>query len=232
METFEQQKMSDFESKQKRFDCLEELDKLFSRNDLSLFEVCNALLLIIPKGFEQTEMCNVRLSIFDKTYESNNFKESNWFISSNIQFENNTFGQTMVYYSYPTDFNAECVFKPEEKVLLNIISSKLLELLFKLELVNSELLNQNKIAMEKQSEWRILVDLLHKTDHLLFSIISRKMINLLFFKGIDEARQVFHRLGTFDEYENPFAETNSPTKKQVLENSYNMGEEIDRKSDV
>ncbi len=226
MDNLETPRLGEIDIKQKRFDCLAAVDNLFAEKDFSLFEICNSLLTIIPLGFEQTEMCNVRLSVFDKTYESNDFKESNWFISSNIQFENITFGQVMVYYSYPTDFNAECVFNPEEKVLLNIIAYKLLEHLFKLNIVNSELLNQRSISLEKQSEWKILVDLLHKTDHLLFSIISRKMINLLFFKGIDEARQVFHKLGTFDEYENPFAETNSPSKKQVLENSYNMGEEI------
>ncbi|HOQ49816.1 MAG TPA: PEP/pyruvate-binding domain-containing protein, partial [Candidatus Kapabacteria bacterium] len=77
-----------------------------------------------------------------------------------------------------------------------------------------------------KKEWFVVLDIIKKTDQNLFSIISRKMLNNLFCKGIEESKLLFAKLGTNVDIQSSTAEQNRPSKKQVLEISFYLGNEI------
>ena len=82
-------------------------------------------------------------------------------------------------------------------------------------------------AEKSKPEWKVITEMLKRTDHHLYSIVSRKMINKLYFKGIEEVKPLFQKLGTVpdDGYSN-MSEINRPSKKQILETSYSLGNKV------
>jgi hypothetical protein len=75
-------------------------------------------------------------------------------------------------------------------------------------------------------ELPLLLKFIKKTDPYQFSIISRKMVNYLYTKGISQAKNLFLRLGASGNEDSILTEINTPSKKQTLDKSFNLGDEI------
>ncbi len=78
----------------------------------------------------------------------------------------------------------------------------------------------------EKEELTLMLGFIKKSDPYQFSVISRKMVNHLYTKGINQAKELFLRLGSIGNEASIMTENNTPSKKQVLENSFSLGEEI------
>ena len=75
-------------------------------------------------------------------------------------------------------------------------------------------------------ELGLMLNFIKKTDPYQYSVIARKMVNFLFTKGIEDGRELFVKLGSAGNEESILTEINMPSQKQMLDNSYNLGESI------
>lgn len=72
----------------------------------------------------------------------------------------------------------------------------------------------------------LMLNFINKTDPYQYSVIARKMVNYLFTKGIEEGRELFVKLGSAGNEDSTLTEINMPSRKQMLENSYTLGDSI------
>ncbi|MGC8956773.1 MAG: PEP/pyruvate-binding domain-containing protein [Candidatus Kapaibacteriota bacterium] len=71
-----------------------------------------------------------------------------------------------------------------------------------------------------------LISVLKKIDPYLLSVISRKMLNYLLFRGYKKAREISILLGNNENEKEKLIETNEPLKKNILEDALNYSKEI------
>lgn len=212
----------------KELNCLYKVENLFNQTHLSLEEIMNNLLTIIPEGFRLPEIVKVRIKFFNSLYQMPDFKESNFSIHSEIKAFNEDFGFMEVFLNgNNTSLN---YFLNEEKQLLTTISDRLghFAIYIKVRGLFQELKDLNEeLAISKKPEWLVILDMLKNTDQNLYSILSRKMLNFLFCRGIKESNEFFKKLGSNLDYESmTSSEINRPSKKTALLQSFKFGHEI------
>lgn len=214
----------------KELNCLYLIEELLNNAENTVEEILWKAVDVIPQGFQHSEYCMVRIICLGKIYQPANFIETPWVQISHIKVKDESIGTIYIYYSENAKINDEPPFLKEELKLLNTIADRIGHFILhqRLKRVFSELQNQQSESYEKpKPEWSVILSMLRRTDQHLFSIISRKMINHLFCKGIKESKEIFRKLGTnLEDNQAAFSEINRPSKKQVLENSFNLGFEI------
>lgn len=84
---------------------------------------------------------------------------------------------------------------------------------------------QNEIISKE--ELKKLINTLVQIDPYLFSVISRKMLNYLLFRGYPEAKEISNFLWNSDSIRENFLTDNSqPSQKNALQNSLKYSKEI------
>lgn len=213
------------EERAKELNCLFKIEEILNQSDISIHELFNQLIDIIPTGFQYIPFCHVRVIYEDNIYQKPEFKKSKWKISTNIKDQDKIVGVIEVYYSKELPDSDVGPFLKEEEKLINTICERISHYLLyrKLKRLYKEIdTNDNH---EHKPEWAVVLDLLKQTDKDLFSIISRKMIITLFTRGIKEAADLFARTGSLST-EGTETEINKPSKKQILQKSYFLSGEI------
>lgn len=214
----------------KELNCLYMVEDLFNQTHLSLEEIMNKLLQIIPDGFRFPETIKVRIKFFDVIYQEPDFVDSKFSLKSDIKAFDEDFGRIEVFSSgsdIPSNSNP---FMKEENQLLGTISDRIghFAIYIKVRGLFHELKELNEeLAISQKPEWLVILDMLKKTDQNLYSILSRKMLNHLFCKGVKESSELFQKLGSNIDYDSVVSsEINRPSKKSVLMQSFKFGHEI------
>ncbi len=212
------------EERAKELSCLYSIEEVLHQKDLSFEEYIYHLLEKIPLGFQFTDNCRAKIVIEDVIYQPTDFVETPWFIEANIEEYDEHYGTVSVYYLKEFQTYNEGPFLSDERRLINTIADRVGHFLFYSKM--KEIYSDNNENEQSKPEWMIVLDMLKKTDQNLFSVLSRKMLNHLFCKGINESRQLFVRLGSTVDFDKPVGEINRPSKKQVLQQSFKFGLEI------
>lgn len=212
----------------KELDCIYLVDEILINEDFSFEEILSEVADVLPLGMQDPENCFARIIFDDKVYCKHHFKPTEWYIKSAIKVQKEIFGLVEVYFIEQNIKERDSKFLDEEKKLLTAIADRISLYIIhqKFSDVFREWRNKQADQSEKKPDWRVIMDMLKRTDQHTFSIISRKMINHLFYKGIKEAKELFKKLGNLYDDDNPGTEVNRPTKKQVLDNSFNLGDEV------
>ena len=214
----------------KELNCLYKVEDLFSQTHLTLEEIMNRLLQIVPDGFRFPEFVKVRIQFFDKKYQLPDFEASNFLLDSHIKAFGEEFGKIEVFSKESDIPSTSSPFLKEEVQLLNTISDRVghFAIYIKVRGLFQELKELNEELSESQKpEWLVILDMLKKTDQSLYSILSRKMLNHLFCKGVRESMDLFKKLGSNVDFDSTVsAEINRPSKKSVLMQSFKFGHEI------
>jgi len=213
----------------KELDCLYRIEEILSDSDNSFDDIILAVVDALPSGMQYPDNCFARIIFDNTTYSRTNFEPTSHGLITEIKVQNEVFGTIEIYYSHETAKEVEESFLKEEEKLVATVADRIS--LFVIHQKFSDVfkewrIKQAEMTEKNKPEWQVIIDMLKRTDQHTYSIISRKMINHLFYKGIDEAKSLFKKLGNLYDEETPGTEVNRPTKKQVLENSYNLGEEI------
>lgn len=213
----------------KELNCLYMIEDLFSKTQLTLEEIMNNLLDIIPKGFRFPDTIWIRIKFFEKTYQQPEFHISNFKISADITAFGENFGLLEIFTKESDIPSTSNPFLTEEVQLLNTISDRLghFAIYLKVRGLFHELKELNQELSDSQKpEWLVILDMLRKTDQNLYSILSRKMLNHLFCRGVKESNDLFIKLGSHLDFDQVSAEINRPSKKSVLMQSFKLGHEI------
>ena len=202
----------DLRERAKELNTLYKIQELLGTPNLSIDEVCQGMVEVLPPGWQYPDVCQAQITYGEATYKTPGYKETPWIQTADITVQNNTVGQIIVCYTEEKPLSDEGPFLKEERKLINTIADQ-----FGFYILHQELRHvfqeQQKTEGERKGEWKVILDLLKRTDPGLLMRIARKMISYLDWKDVKEATQLRERFGPAyrreqGSYENrPFQQT-------------------------
>ncbi|MFP4370199.1 MAG: PEP/pyruvate-binding domain-containing protein, partial [Candidatus Kapaibacterium sp.] len=220
------------EERAKELNCLYKIEELLTDPSLDEKEVIQGIAHAIPPGWQYSDICVAKVVVNTISKQTPGFKDTPWRLTAPIIVQDEPVGRVEVHYLEKMPNAGEGPFLKEERKLINTIADRLGHYILhhRLKKVFQDWQSQKAEldgSTRHRPEWSIVIEMLRKTDHNLFSVISRRMINHLFCRGVDESKKLFEKLGSnLDFGTSTSTEVNRPSKKQVLESSYNLGMEI------
>jgi predicted nucleotidyltransferase len=189
--------------------------------DVRFNNICNLI-------FEfDSSIVGVEITFSNFVFSSSKYSKTNHYVSSQLIASNIAMGVVTIYLdknietfdstSFPVDLFIELI---AEKISTYLFISKLESTLREIEK------EKYNLEVSHRTKYGIVLDLLKNTDRNLYSIITRKMLNFLLIKGIDESSKIFEKLGSRSDSTTYISEINRPTKKQVLEQIYHLSNDI------
>ncbi|HRP01293.1 MAG TPA: PEP/pyruvate-binding domain-containing protein [Candidatus Kapabacteria bacterium] len=204
---------------------LYQLDKLINENDnLSVFisKVINSF----PSICTNTGSFYIKFNLFEKEYTApgTNYKNLVKVFYQDLEFNDEYFGFMEIFSIDPEVYQLD----EDNKLLVKKVADKLNHyLMYKFLKAQNESGDKLDLHSMMKTEWEIILDIIRKTDQNLYSVLSRKMLNHLFTKGIHESQELYKKMGTdlsIENSNNLFV--NRPSKKTVMMQSFKFGDEI------
>ncbi|MEW6703144.1 MAG: PEP/pyruvate-binding domain-containing protein [Bacteroidota bacterium] len=185
----------ELQERNKELNCLYTIEDSLNRSDISLRQAFHTVINAIPPGWQYPNKCKAKLVYGDIVYQTSDFDETKWCISSDIVVQEKVVGHIAVYYleEIPPANYGYGPFLKEEKKLLDTIAERLGHFILhhKLKNVFNELRTvREQVDGRRKGEWRIVLDMIRKTDPNLFLGLLRKMLHLLCWKGVEEAEML------------------------------------------
>ncbi|HBC45821.1 MAG TPA: pyruvate, phosphate dikinase [candidate division Zixibacteria bacterium] len=203
----------------KELNCLYRIEEILTDPDSNIESVCREIVLAIPLGWQYPELCQIKIVLEDYVAQSTDFKGSHRFLRADIKVFEKIVGSISVYYMKEVPMEGGSPFLKEEVKLIGTIAERLGNFVTHQRMRRFYKDKEGKRQDDaKKAEWRILLDLLRKTDRILFLRISYKMLNHLCWTGITEAQklvQYYDPEGQSVDGES-IIESNRPHKKKVL----------------
>ena len=218
--------VDELKERAKELNCLYEIQELLNDKNKNTKEILTGIIRAIPPGWQYPDICKSKLTYKDITIKSDNFDESKWVLISDINVQNEIVGKLEIFYTQERPVCDEGPFLKEERKLINTITEQIGSFFFHKEL-KSVFEEKKQTQKGGNSEWWIILDMLKKTDPKLLIRISRKMVNYLCWKGIEEAETLFEYFDPANPNDkNQFKETNFPVKAKSESDSLNITEKI------
>ncbi|MFA7228358.1 MAG: PEP/pyruvate-binding domain-containing protein [Melioribacteraceae bacterium] len=218
--------VAELQERSKELNCLYTIEESLNRSDISLRQAFHTVINSIPPAMQYPQKVRAKLVYGDIYYQTGDFEETKWFMRSEIIVQDKLVGSISVFYieEVPPVSSKSGPFLKEEKKLLNTIADRLGHFILHHQLKN--ILRQSRSVCEPQEvkprgEWRIVLDMIRKTDPNLFMSLLRKMLHLLCWKGVEEAEKLMKhtnlikRGGTEEEIN---YDDNKPLKFTKIEN--------------
>lgn len=217
------------EERAKELNCLYSIEELLSKSDINLVNIIYGIIETLPQGLQYSFAAKTRITINDDIYQSADFQETEWKMEADIKVQDEIAGKLEIFYVEQLPQSDFGPFHKEEKRLLSTVADRIGHFILhqKLKAVFNKIEKQKaELESQQKPEWKVVLDLLKNTDQNLFSIVSRKMLNHLFTRGIEESDDLFKKLGSKTDEQESMSVTNRPSKKQVLQNTYNLANDI------
>jgi PAS domain S-box-containing protein len=125
MEEALRKKTYDLGERVKELNCLFAFSNLMETPDISLPEIFQGLVNIIPPGWQYPEKTCARLVLEDQIFKTANFMETIWRQSSPILMDGRRVGTLEVYYLEEKPECDEGPFLEEERNLLNVLAGRI-----------------------------------------------------------------------------------------------------------
>ncbi|KPL07766.1 pyruvate phosphate dikinase [bacterium SM23_57] len=203
------QLVHELKERAKELNCLYEVQALLNNPEISLDEVLNGIIKAIPPGWQYPEICQAKIRHDGVVYHSDKFIETPWVQQADIVVQDNIMGEISVYYTEERPLIDEGPFMREERRLINTIADQLGNYLLGRQL--KDLFERGPTAEEtRETGWRVVLNLLRRTDPNLLVKISQKMINYLCWIGVKEAESLLEYLSPAYRTEMDVQERNAP----------------------
>jgi pyruvate, water dikinase len=182
--------IDDLKERAKELNCLYKVEEIMSEPNLALQEVFRRIVEKLPAGWQFADKCQARITYGDFEVQTMGFRESPWVQHADILVQDKVVGRISVCYTEERPPADEGPFLKEERKLINTIADRL----------KHRILHTNlKTVFERQKEespeeWRIILDLLRRTDPTLLTRISRKMLNHLLWSGFKVAHRILEQI--------------------------------------
>jgi len=209
-----------FKERAKELECLYKIENSMLDPEADISKVCQGIIDAIPPGWQYPDICQAKIQVYGDTYKTPNFKETPWVQSADIRVAGEKVGSLNVYYIEEMPVEDDGPFLKEEKRLVETIVDRLggfIGFQDMRKIFEERQAAAQEIIESNRSEWQVLLELLRKTDRVLFLSISQKMLNHLCWMGIEEAQGLI-RYYTNDDGRVLEEETDSnrPYRKQTM----------------
>jgi pyruvate,water dikinase len=181
--------LHDLGERAKELNCLYEVQELLGTPEISIDQICEGIIKVLPPGWQYPDVCQAEITYNGSVYCTPGYTASPWVQSAEIVVQDEVVGSVSVCYMEERPASDEGPFLKEERRLINTIAEQ-----FGFHILHQKLRQvfqeQQWSEEERRSEWRVIVDLLKRTDPALLMRISRKMIHYLGWNGVSEAEQL------------------------------------------
>ncbi|HLF14217.1 MAG TPA: PEP/pyruvate-binding domain-containing protein, partial [Bacteroidota bacterium] len=212
----------------KELSCLYTVEELFNRPGISLHDIIRGIINAIPAGWKYPDVCRAAINYAGEIYRQPDFVETPWVMHAEVVSQETVVGNVSVYYTEERPAADEGPFLKEERRLIDAIADRLgRRILFE---KLKDLFENQPAGPGGEPQWRVILDLLQKTDARLFMRMSRKMLNLLSSAGNEEASDLLARyhLMFAGEQESSSADANRPLRIRAETISPQVTDEIFR----
>ncbi len=184
--------MDDLNERAKELNCLYRVDGILGKAQDSIENKMLQIVDLIPEGWQHCDLCSARIELNEFACQTDNYRETPWFQQKEIVVNNQAVGSVRVTYS------EDKPFLREEDKLLQTIADKVAAFLDRDELKRSvQQWQRLKSSLENsadRSDWKVIVDLLYKTDIEAYLRTARKMMNYLFWIGNEKAMSLLAKI--------------------------------------
>jgi hypothetical protein len=202
----------------KELNCLYRVDAILRTAKRSLADQLQEVAEALPSGWQHPALCQARIAVHDIQASTTGYRETQWSQSAPVTVGGRGVGYVRVTYTRPTPEADEGPFLKEERRLLDTIADRIGQ---HLTLRATPAAITVPAASERQ-EWRVVLELLEKTDQALYRQISRKLLNHLSVSGVREAQALLARRvdaeDTSENGENRPARRRDETESEELSN--------------
>ena len=119
------QHMHDLDKRVKELDCVYGISELVHKPDVSLEEILQETIDLIPPSWQYPEITCARIILEGQEFRTENFRETVWKQTSDIGAHGERIGSLEVYYLEEKPESDEGLFLKEERSLINAISQRL-----------------------------------------------------------------------------------------------------------
>jgi PAS domain S-box-containing protein len=116
--------MGALDERVKELNCLFEISRLVERRKLTLDEILQGIVDLVPPAWHYPDMTCAKISLNGGTFKSHNFLETNWQLVSDIIVHNVPSGKLVVGFLDQRPGNDDSPFLKEEGILLNVIAER------------------------------------------------------------------------------------------------------------
>ncbi len=109
----------------KELTCLYGIASLIQKGELSIDEICNSVIKLIPPAMQYPSITCVRLVMGNQKYKTKNFRKTIWKLAGKIRLHKKTAGVLEVYYLKPCPNFAIGSFFIEKQKLIDVITERL-----------------------------------------------------------------------------------------------------------
>ncbi|MFZ0389184.1 MAG: PEP/pyruvate-binding domain-containing protein [Calditrichia bacterium] len=215
----------------KELNCLYSIEEVLNETGVALGEVLQLIVKAIPPGWQYPEVTQAVIHYGGQTYQSSEFQRTPWVLKEKLLVQEQPVGDMEVYYTQQMPAADEGPFLKEERKLLRTITERLGHFLLHRQLkeIYQEWQSARSMISDKtKSEWRVILNLLRRTDQTLYLRITRKMINYLSWSGVEAAQQLLQQVGISqrDDENAYFGEINRPQTKSTVLNMFQNSEKV------
>ncbi|MBN2200072.1 MAG: nucleotidyltransferase domain-containing protein [Candidatus Aminicenantes bacterium] len=177
----------------KELNCLYTIEELLNRPDTNLEDICRGVIEAVPPGWQYPDVCTAKIELEGNVCQSPHFQETAWVQFSDIKVQEKKVGRLSVYYTKEMPHADDGPFLKEETKLLSTIAERLGHYLLynRMKLAYREFQSARQaVSDQRLEEWRVALNFLRRTNRNLFLGISRRMLNFLSWRGIEEAEKL------------------------------------------
>lgn len=214
----------------KELQCLYRVDELLRSSDLSLMQVLEGLVRVIPPAWQYPALCRARAVIGAAAAETPGLRATPWAQEAPVLVDGARAGLVQVFYDEETAKTDHGPFLEEEGQLLRTIAERLGRYVEhqKLRRAFQELDTAREGGDRGAEPWRVILDFLRHTDESLLTRIARKMINHLGWLGVDAAVNVLHQITVEESPDGDAAADNQPLARLKRDPARERIEEVFR----
>ena len=120
-----QKSMNEVGERIKELNCLFEISRLIERRRLTLEQILQEIVELIPPAFQYPEITCAQITTENQKFSTGNLEETQWMLSQDILLLTNTVGTLAVYYLEERPEKDEGPFLEEERNLVNTIAERI-----------------------------------------------------------------------------------------------------------
>jgi pyruvate, water dikinase len=202
----------------KELSCLFEIEEFLSDPEDSLENIFKGIVLTLPSGMQYVDYCFARIIYENVIYDVDNKMPTNWLFTSPIKVRENTVGTLEVYYTKQMPSENQGPFLENEVKLIQTVAERIGHFILHQHLKTLiQDWHSAKKELRRKGEWRILIEMLRKTDRDLFLRIARKMMNHLCWRGVVEADKILGDVADTDTVHLDADGHNQPTLRNSID---------------